>query len=415
MDITLHSPILGGRIRAISSKSEAHRLLICAALSDKPTKINCTDTNNDINATASCLRTLGADISRVDDGFLVTPIGKAPKYAEMDCGESGSTLRFLLPIISALGVECDIHMHGRLPLRPLSPLYELLEENGIRLSPQGSNPLHICGRLSSGNYSILANVSSQFISGLLFALPLCNGCSSLMLDGKVESLPYIRMTLEAMRSFGVHIEEKDNCFTIPKITNYVSNNSVTAYGDWSNAAFFLAAGAIGDMPLTISGLDVHSLQGDKQILALLSDFGANVTLSKGDITVTPRMLHGIEIDASNIPDLVPILCVVASVSEGQTRIFNAGRLRIKESDRISSTCNMLASLGADIIPTEDGMIINGKKKLSGGIVDSCGDHRIAMSAAIASIVSSGEVTITNFEAVNKSYPDFLRDFKNLTQ
>ncbi len=413
MDITFSTPCLSGTLRAISSKSEAHRQLICAAFADKPTKIVCLDTNDDIDATVRCLNALGAEISRLDDGFIINPIVTAPKFAELDCGESGSTLRFLLPIIAALGVNAKIHMHGRLPSRPLSPLYELLMECGAKMSEQGENPFCIKGNLKCGDYKIAANVSSQFISGLLFALSIVDGTSTLTLEGNIESKNYIDMTLDAISRFGGDISCRGNTFKIKSVGKFISPDTITVGGDWSNAAFFLCAGAIGKAPITVSGLDINSAQGDRAILDVLHKMGADVTIRNGSVTVYGDKLHGINLDASQIPDLVPIIATVASVCHGKTVIYNAGRLKIKESDRIESTCRMLASLGADIVPTDDGMIICGVPSLCGGGVDSAHDHRIAMSAAIASTVATSPVTIKGFEAINKSYPKFHDDFNSL--
>ena len=403
------------KIKAISSKSEAHRLLICAALSDGETSIVCNDTNEDINATVNCLNSLGAKIVREKNDsdemiYSVSPISDPPKTATLDCGESGSTLRFLLPVVAALGVECDIYMHGRLPERPLSPLYELLTENGVSLSPQGLNPLHVSGKLKSGDYSIAGNISSQFISGLLFALPFTDGNSSLTMTGKLESTPYITMTEQALEIFGAGIKNVGNVFYISSKEKFITPKEVIVGGDWSNAAFFLCAGAISSQRVTVEGLDLSSAQGDREIINILKRMGAAISRSGKCITVNRADLFGIEIDASQIPDLVPVISVVASVAMGKTRIYNASRLRLKESDRIQSVCQMLTSLGADITETDDGMIIHGKSKLTGGTVNSYNDHRIAMSAAVASLVCKNPVTVEGIEAVNKSYPAFLSDF-----
>ena len=403
------------KIKAISSKSEAHRLLICAALSDGQTSIVCNDTNEDISATVNCLNSLGAKIVREknDSGemtYIVSPISEPPKYVSFDCGESGSTLRFLLPVVAALGIECDIYMHGRLPERPLSPLYELLTENGVSISPQGSNPLHVSGKLNAGDYSIVGNISSQFISGLLFALPFTDGDSTLTMTGKLESTPYITMTEQALELFGAGITNVGNIFYIKPKQRLSTPKEVIVGGDWSNAAFFLCAGAIGCQRVTVEGLDLNSAQGDREIINILKRMGASISRSGNCITVSRADLFGIEIDASQIPDLVPVVSVVASVAMGKTRIYNASRLRLKESDRIQSVCQMLTALGADITETNDGMIIHGKSKLTGGAVSSYNDHRIAMSAAVASLVCKNPVTVEGIEAVNKSYPAFLSDF-----
>ncbi len=403
------------KIKAISSKSEAHRLLICSALAGGQTSIVCSDTNEDITATVNCLNSLGASIVREENNsgemiYTVSPITEPPKYASLDCGESGSTLRFLLPVVAALGVECDIYMHGRLPERPLSPLYELLTENGVSLSPQGSNPLHVSGKLKSGDYSIAGNISSQFISGLLFALPFTDGDSTLTMTGKLESTPYITMTEQALELFSAEIKNVGNVFYISQKQRLTTPKEVIVGGDWSNAAFFLCAGAISSQRVTVEGLDLNSAQGDREIINILKRMGAAISRSGNCITVSRADLFGIEIDASQIPDLVPIISVVASVAMGKTRIYNASRLRLKESDRIQSVCQMLSSLGADITETDDGMIIHGKNKLVGGRVNSFNDHRIAMSAAVASLVCKNPVTVEGIEAVNKSYPAFLSDF-----
>ena len=401
-----------GNVRAISSKSEAHRLLICAALADKECRLICTDTNADIDATASCLNALGALVERHGDGFSVKPIGNLKKHQTLECNESGSTLRFLLPLASALGADCRFSMRGRLSERPLSPLYELLSDNGITLSPKGSNPLQINGILRSGDYRIAANVSSQYISGMLFALTVAEGESTLTLEGRVESSPYIDMTVSALKHFGADIDQdtQNNVFKIRGGAKLHSPGEFTVGGDWSNAAFFLVAGAIGRNPVTVSGLDLDSYQGDKAILSVLEKMGAETVKHGHEITVIPSKLKGIEIDASDIPDLVPIIAVAASVSEGETRIYNAARLRLKESDRIESVTKTLTQLGATVTPTEDGMVISGKRRLLGGEVDSYNDHRIAMSAAIASLVCKSKVTVKRFEAINKSYPSFADNF-----
>jgi len=412
MDIVFNNSRVKDHIRAISSKSEAHRALICAALSQNKTEIICSDTNDDINATVQCLNALGANIHKVENGFTVAPISHLTDDARLDCNESGSTLRFLLPLASSLGANCSFIMQGRLASRPLSPLYELLSDNGVHLSEQGESPMHINGRFPAGSYSVSANISSQFISGLLFALSIAEGESQLRLVGRVESAPYIEMTLNTLLAFGADIkfDKVDNIFYIKGKVRLTSPSSFTVGGDWSNAAFFLCAGAIGKDSVTLSGLDTHSAQGDRAVIDVLRKMGADIKISNREITVFPSRLSGTDVDAANIPDLVPILAVAASVASGETRIYNASRLRLKESDRIESVCAFLSSLGADITHTPDGMIIHGKSSLSGGAVDSFNDHRIAMSASIASLVCDNPVKISRFEAINKSYPSFLDGF-----
>ena len=437
MNIRITKPIQGGSVQAIASKSQAHRLLICAAVcaagAVRETFIACGSRSQDIDATARCLESLGAIVRRTPAGYYVTPISRKKNAggSVLDCGESGSTLRFLLPVCGALGRTASFIMGGRLPARPLSALYDEMASHGCTLTEPGNSPLNCEGQLTSGTYTLPGNVSSQFISGLLFALPLlpaeCNSPSEIRfptesvirVTGVLESRPYVDMTLDALRLFGLLISEDDTqrCFRVPGGQTGSSPETVPVEGDWSNAAFWLSAGAIGSGEITCTGLNPESRQGDRAIIELLIRFGAKVTVHndprRSVCTAASGKLHGIDIDAENIPDLVPVLAAVASVAEGKTTIRNAGRLRIKESDRLRTITDSLSSLGADITETENGLIIIGKKTLKGGETDSYGDHRIAMTAAVLSSVCSSGVTIKNAEAVNKSYPGFFEDFSAL--
>lgn len=414
MIVRINKPNLGGSVAAIASKSRAHRLLICAALSGNETRIICSETSADIDATVRCLNALGAEITYTSGAFTVKPVTLPISGVRLlDCGESGSTLRFLLPVACALGACASFQMGGRLPSRPLSPLYEELDLHGCVLSPQGISPLNVSGQLQGGLFKIAGNVSSQFISGLLFALPLVREDSRIELLGAVESKPYIDMTLSALDEFGIVIRQEMNVFQISGNQRYTAKQSVSVEGDWSNAAFWLCAGALGGKSITVTNLNLQSLQGDKNVLSILERFGARLMYGKDSVTVSRGKLRGIDIDAGDTPDLVPVLAAVASVAEGKTMIYNAGRLRIKESDRLKSVTETLGLLGADIAETKDGLVINGKNELMGGTVNAHGDHRIAMTAAIVSAVCSNAVTIQEAEAVNKSYPGFFKDFSAL--
>ena len=392
MTQTIPKTPISGTIPAIASKSAAHRLYICAALADKPTEITCQTTSKDIEATKACL----AAMKRGD--------------TRLPCGESGSTLRFLLPVAAALGLEADFFLEGRLPDRPLAPLDAQLTAHGVTLSRPRREVLHISGKLTPGDYVLPGNVSSQYISGLLFALPLLDGPSTLTVTGSVESAPYIAMTLDALAQFGVQPELHDNVYTIAP-TPYVSPNTAVVEGDWSNAAFWLCAGALSG-PVTVTGLKPDSLQGDREIVELLKRFGAKTEESGDSVTVSPGPLTARDIDAAAIPDLVPVLSIVAAAAAGTTRIYNAGRLRIKESDRIKTVLALLTAIGVDAEETADGLRIHGGKALTGGVVDSANDHRIAMAAAVASAICP--VTVTGAEAVQKSYPKFWEDLSILS-
>lgn len=410
MNITLSPFVPCGRIRAISSKSAAHRILICAAFADRPTVIRCDTLNNDIEATASCLRVLGANIRYEAPHFYVTPVSEPQNGAVLDCGESGSTLRFLLPVIPALGVNASFKMAGRLPERPLSPLYEELVRHGARFSAHGTNPLTSCGKLTGGEYKIRGDVSSQFISGLLLALTVSGLGGQITVEGKFESEAYVKMTADALSLFGAPPQETDYGYFVPSRAVLRSPDMLEVEGDWSGAAFPLCMGALGTEDVTVYGLNENSTQGDKAIVDILRRFGADVTCSNGEVTVHGGApLRSIDIDASQIPDLVPVLATVASVSKGRTVIYGASRLRLKESDRLAAVSALLNGLGADVLQTDDGLTVNGCARLKGGVADSCNDHRIAMSAAVAAVASVGTVTVTGAECVSKSYPDFWNE------
>ena len=389
MNITIHNAKLHGKVAAIPSKSQAHRLLICAAFSDIPTQLDCPETNQDIEATANCLRALGSDITRNDSGYYVRPSVSIPTHARLNCYESGSTLRFMLPIVGALGVDAVFFMEGRLPQRPLSPLWEEMERMGCCLTRPTNNTIACSGKLKTGVYHIAGNVSSQFISGLLFALSLLSGESQLEISNPVESLPYIKMTTKALTAFGVDVHD----YHVSGKQPFTSPGHVLVEGDWSNAAFFLAANALGG-DIQVDGLQDYSPQGDRAVQMLL-----------------PRLNEYCEISATDIPDLVPILAVVAGANRGAT-FTGVRRLRLKESDRVETVAAMLRNLGCKVHIDEDALTVM-PAKFRGCTIDSANDHRIAMSAAIAATVANGPVTIRNAQCVSKSYPAFWNVFRQL--
>ncbi len=412
MTVNCTPSVLGGKIKAISSKSDAHRLLICAALSENETKIHCNVMSKDIAATLDCLKAMGTEI--VVDGDVITVVPNSfNKKADLDCYESGSTLRFLMPVVSALGMNATMTGHGRLPQRPISPLKEEMEKKGVTFHTGISFPLHLTGKLQSGEYEIKGNISSQFVTGLLIALPLLNGNSKIKLIPPVESKSYLDITISVLRKFGIEIEEQENLYIIKGNQKYISPKVITVDGDWSNASFFLCAGALSENGVTITDLEINSSQGDKKILDVLTSMGADVKISGKEITVKKNKLNGITVDASDIPDTVPIISVVATVCNGDTKIINAGRLRIKESDRIKSVVEMINAVGGSAEETDDGMIIHGGNTLNGGKVNGYNDHRIVMSSAILSNLCKSNVEITDSNAVEKSYPDFFIDFNKM--
>ena len=403
MDIKITPSALSGSIEGIASKSFAHRALICAALAKDKSRIKINTTSQDIEATVSCLRSLGAEITVCGSYYEITPIINLPEKATVDCRESGSTIRFLLPIICALGVETEIHGSGRLPERPLSPLKEELIRAGASISD--SFPLAVSGKIGCGEYTLRGDVSSQFVTGLLLALSVLDGKSKINLLPPVESRPYIDITLDVLKIFGEDITEENNTFYINGGT--LGGCDYTVEADWSNAAFWLCSG------VEVSSLNPDSVQGDKAITDVLSSMGAKIIQNGSSFRADLSDLHGEDIDASQIPDAVPVIAAVAATAKGRTVIYNAQRLRLKESDRLQTVTSMLTALGADIAETDDGLIIDGKDSLSGGETDSYGDHRIAMAAAVASTKCKNDVIITNAQAVNKSYPEFFNDFNSI--
>lgn len=410
-ELTLLNGVRSGVVRAPSSKSQAHRLLICAALGEGGCTVNCGEKSKDIEATKNCLAALCADIKELFSGiYRVTP-AENQGIAYLPCGESGSTLRFLIPVCGALGKSAVFKMEGRLPERPLHPLDGLLSAHGMSIEKSG-NELKVSGKLQSGVFEIAGNVSSQFISGLLFALPLLDGESKIVITGKTESRAYIELTENALNFSGVRFEKEDNIYTVFGNQKYSLPDGIGAEGDYSNAAFFLCMGALSDSGVRVMNLPEASLQGDRKIVDILRRFGADVSVRRNEVSVRKGALRGIEIDASDIPDLVPVLAVLSCAAQGETRIFNAARLRAKESDRLSATAALITSLGGNITELPDGLIVRGAA-LRGGTVDSYNDHRIAMSAAVAACMCSENVTVLNPDCVNKSFPKFWESFDAL--
>lgn len=421
---------LAGIVPAISSKSMAHRLIIAAALANGHTQIACSTTCADIDATVRCLTALGAHIDRTPEGYEVSPIPKsremgilaALKGATLDCGESGSTLRFMLPVACALGADATFTGAERLGERPLGDLASELLAGGCDLTGLGSFPLKTTGRLRPGRFVLPGDVSSQYISGLLLAAPVLPGRVEILVRGRIESKPYVNLTIQALHTFGVAVETKRLVGTTPEEPQtlfivegegYRTPGAVSVEGDWSNAAFWLCAGALSRYAVTVRGISLNSVQGDRTIMAALVRFGAKVTRGTDAATVRPDRLHGFELSARDIPDLVPIVSAVAACAEGKTVIRDCARLRIKESDRLLTTTETLQALGADIRIEGDSLVIEGRETLDGGTIEAHNDHRIAMTAAIAASRCESPVTIVGAEAVAKSYPSFFEHYRLL--
>ncbi len=391
---------LRGTVTVPPSKSQAHRAVIAAALAEGQSTISNLAWSDDIRATTSAMNALGAHISTNEDSLTV--VGTSPKAEDdtvIDCCESGSTLRFLIPLAWCTGKTVTFTGRGRLMSRPLAPYFDICEQDSIHYA-KTADSITFSGTLKGGTYRLPGNISSQFITGLLFALPLLDADSTIELTTKAESIGYIDMTLDILQRFGIMVKNENyERFIIPGNQHYTPC-SITVEGDYSQAAFYLCANAMGS-DITVEGLSADSCQGDKEILSIIKQFGSP--------------LKGTTIDVSQIPDLVPVLAVLATQAEGTTKIINAARLRIKESDRLTTVTDMLKRFGANIKEEEDALIIHGKTSLSGCTIDSHNDHRIAMAAAIAATVAESTVTICGSECVAKSYGNFWEDYFNLAK
>lgn len=399
MDIRIYPSVLKGDLRIPASKSCAHRAVICAALADGISKLSGITMSKDIEATISAMTALGASFEINGDIVTVKGInGCINSTADIDCNESGSTLRFIMPVAAALGIDSIFRGRGRLPQRPIDIYKRELKNHGITFRTD-KMPYEISGRLTGGKYEIEGNVSSQFITGLLFALPLIKEDSEIIMTSHLESRPYVDITIDILRRFGIEISETENGYTIR------GNQRFTPFdehieGDYSQAAFFYIANALGS-EVNILNLKEDSVQGDKAITEIIAD-----SMKNGNIT-------GYKADCSDIPDLVPILSVLGAYGSDSSIIYNAERLRIKESDRLAACADMLNNLGGNVTVTSDGLEIKPTNGLNGGTVDSYGDHRIVMAAAIAALCCKGDVIIKGAEAAEKSYPTFFEDYVRL--
>lgn len=412
MNVRIKPSKLIGRVNAPSSKSFSHRMLIAAALAGGVSEISNISASEDIDATVGALTALGAKIFREGNTYTVMGIKTPAASAVIDCRESGSTMRFIIPIAAALGCSCEFHGRGKLPERPITPYIRELGKNGAVITKtEGVMPFTMNGTLKGGDYVLEGDISSQFISGLLFALPLCSGNSVIRLASRLESKPYADMTVEALSRFGISIDESEDKDGLPvyRIRGGQKYRSadVSVEGDYSQAAFYFVANALGS-EVQVDNLIENSVQGDKKILEIIGGISYNKINGTG-----VKKLPAFTADVSDIPDLVPILAVLGCFTDGVSRITGAKRLKIKESDRLEAIASALGNIGGKIAVKDDSLEIEPVTGFHGGVIDGCNDHRIVMASAIASTMADGEITITGAEAVAKSYPDFWTDFASL--
>lgn len=414
----------GGEVVIPPSKSAAHRAIICAALSNGKCKIKNVDFSDDIRVTSQAMQSLGCEINFDKDNSILhidcQNFGK--DEALIDCHESGSTLRFLIPIAAALGTKTTFIGRGRLPERPLDIYHNILPNFGVNLKAEAGKglPLTISGKLKSGEFILPGNVSSQFITGLMLALPIIDGDSKILLSSPLESEGYVNLTINIMKDFGVEVKPIDNGWFIKGNQSYKSRDYFIE-GDWSQAAFFLSMAALGGKKISIKGLTLDSLQGDKKCIDIYREFGLDISSDDGGnicaqntkFDLPFRGLTSTKIDAAQIPDLVPALSVCAAGCKGETVIYNAERLRIKECDRLLAMANAINALGGDVVVTSDGLKIIGKDKFAGGNALGMNDHRVLMALSAAVFISDGDITVTDALSINKSYPNFYKDYVKL--
>lgn len=411
-DVKFSPFVPNGTVNVPPSKSDVHRAIICAAMANGVSRISPVALSNDIKATIGCIKALGADAVLENNVLTVDGTNMYKnKTALLDCGESGSTLRFFIPIAAVGNINATFVGKGKLPQRPIGIFTEALPKAGTVCKTEGGLPLEIKGQLKSGIFEIPGNVSSQFITGLLLALPILEGDSKIVLTSPLESVGYIAMTIRTMKQFGVNIQTTEKGWHIKGGQSYKTCDYTTD-GDWSQAAFFMVLGAVSGK-VTVKGVAKDSTQGDKKCAEILARFGAKVTQLDNEVTVEKRELKAITIDASQIPDLVPVLSVCAAFAEGTTKIINAERLRIKECDRLKATAELLNNLGGKVKELSDGLEITGVSSLKGGNVNGYNDHRIVMSAAVCAARSDEDITATFAMSINKSYPDFYIDYNSI--
>ena len=396
MNVRIRPATLRGTVEAISSKSCLHRQMICAMLSGRETEIACRGISRDVEATARCARAMGCAVAVTEERITLRP-GEKRENPTLECGESGSTARFLLAVAAAVTDGFTMTGEGRLPRRPMAELTEAMRAHGCAVSGDYL-PLTVTGRLQSGVYELRGDVSSQYVTGLLLALPNLDGDSEIRLTTPLQSRGYVDITLEVLDSFGVKVERRESGFFIPGGQTFTPPSELRAEGDWSNAAFWLCADAMGDNDVTVTGLNGWSVQGDRAVVEVIRRMGQT-----GDLAIR----------VGEIPDLAPVLSILACGRRGKTTFTEAGRLRLKESDRLSAGCRVIRALGGVAEEGTDSLTVLGSGRLRGGTVDGCNDHRIVMAAAIASLLCREDVVITGAQAVEKSYPQFFTDFRAL--
>lgn len=415
MKLRVRRSSVRGTVRAPPSKSYTHRAILLAALSGGPCRVDRPLLSEDTEATLAGVEALGAQVDRFKDSLRIESRGLRPPSREIDARNSGTTLRLLTGVVALLPGTTVLTGDASLRKRPMGPLVDALGQLGAEaraLGPDGRPPVEVTGPLRGGRVSVPGSVSSQFLSSLLIACPRAPADTDLHVTPPIVSEPYVEITQALLRRFGVRVEGRGTDFHIPGRQSYTAADFAVP-GDFSSAAFPLVAAAVSQGDVIVDGLDLSLPQGDRKVVDILREFGADAVEAASGIRVRARPLTARTIDLGATPDLFPVLAVLATQAHGTSRFVNGAHLRLKESDRIESTVAFLKAMGADLEGTPDGCIVRGPSRLTGAVVDSLGDHRILMAAAVAGLVAAGPVEISEPEAYRVSYPTFLEDFRAL--
>ena len=410
MNVCVKSGSLIGEVTIPSSKSVAHRMIIASVVSGARSSILGNLKSKDIIATLDCMEALGATVERREKGAIIDAKNLSPKSKIFNVNESGSTMRFLLPLLPTYLSEFSMVGEGRIGERPVSALRNAMSECGVGVD-KDFLPVKVKGKYVSNHFSVNAGVSSQFVTGLLFTLVALGG-GTLKIDGELTSKGYIDITIGVLEKYGVIVSFEDNVYTVSLPNGMIAPREIRVNGDWSSACFWIVAGVLnGD--IAIKGLEYPDNQPDSIILSLIKQMGGKVSYENGIVKATKSQLKAINFDADGSPDIVPILAVACALAEGVSIITGTHRLRLKESDRVKAVTDMLSSCGVRVESGENHIKIWGSKNIKGGVIDSARDHRIAMSGIILGLVSDTGTIVEGVECVSKSYPDFLIDFEKL--
>ena len=412
MDITFNGGRVRGKVDVPPSKSYTHRAIIMAALSGGRCRITNPLVSFDTLATVDAVRSMGAVVERTDYGFLIDSKSIHAPDSVIDVKNSGTTMRLMTGIAALFDSCTELTGDDSIKKRPMGPLLKALESCGVECGSDGGRPpVRIRGPVTSDVIRVDGSMSSQFVSSMLMMSPLVGRPMDIIIEGNTVSRPYIDITVSMMGRFGIEVEERDNGFHIEPQKYIPCDFKVPS--DFSSSAFPLVAGGLSG-EVSVSGLDMTDPQGDKKIVDILRDAGCGITVKGDTVTCSSNgRIRAMDIDISNVPDLFPILSVLMSTADGTSRLYGAPQLRFKESDRIASVERMLKTLGADITGTDDGCIINGVERLRGGRIDHLGDHRLMMSAAIASLISDGPVSMDDDSCWNVSYPGFVEQMRSI--